>query len=65
MDLKFDAKAKFTMEKLKLKKKSEIDGHLINYSRFVKTGPLDSKFSTDTKFNMENSKIKEFQYPHA
>ena len=30
-----------------------IDGHLINYPWFVKTGPLDSKLGTDTKFNME------------
>ena len=26
---------------------------------FVKTGPLDLKFGMETKFNMENSKIKE------
>ena len=30
----------------------EIDTYLINYSLFVKTGPLDSKLGTDTKFNM-------------
>ena len=37
----------------------ESDTYLINYSRFVKTGPLDTKLGTDTKFDMENSKIKE------
>ena len=37
----------------------EIDTYLINYAWFVKTGPTNSKFGMETKFDMENTKIKE------
>ena len=50
---------KLGVRKRKMMIPLEIDTHLINYSRFVKTAPMDLKFDAKAKFNMENSKTKE------
>ena len=50
MDLKFGLEVKFDMGNMEIKEKLEIDTYLINYARFVKTAPMNSKFDQTKTF---------------
>ena len=55
---KIGTETKLGVRKRKMMSPLEIDTSLINYSRFLKTAPMDLKFDAKAKYNMENRKIK-------